>query len=159
MALGLVETLAALELEIDHFLVAVLVEHGGSDGRAFEDGVANAVFTVGTVEEDLIERDGATDFGIEFFDVKFDALGNAVLFAAGFDDCESHMPEPGGVKNACRTANKAGREGREIPTPPRRAQVVFTVSAGLGIKGENFPPRPVSTSAGGANHRRPARGH
>ena len=125
MALGFVETLAALELEINHFFVAVLVEHRGGDGRAFEHGVADAVFTVGAVEEDLIERDGATDFGIEFFDVKFDALGNAVLFAAGFDDCESHMPEPDEVKRPSGQQGKAGRVGREVPTPPRRVQVVF----------------------------------
>lgn len=94
VAFGFVETFASLEFEIDHFLIAVLVEHGGGDGGTFDEGIAHAVFAVGAVEEDLIQGDGTANFSIEFLDVEFDALGNAVLFTAGFDDCESHMPEP-----------------------------------------------------------------
>jgi hypothetical protein len=95
VAFGFVETFAAFEFEVDHFLVAVLVEHGGCDGGSFDEGITDAVFAVGAIEEDLIEGDGATNFSVEFLDVEFDALGHAVLFTASFDDCESHMPEPG----------------------------------------------------------------
>jgi hypothetical protein len=117
VALGFVETLAALELEIDHFLIAVLIKHGGGDGGPFHVRIAHAVFAVGAVEEDLIQGDGAANFSIEFLDVEFDALGNAVLFTAGFDDCESHMPEPDEVVSLPAAEKPGGGAGR-LPQQP-----------------------------------------
>ena len=130
VALGFVEPFAALEFEVDHFLIAMLVEHGRGDGSTFNHGITHAVFAIGAIKKDLIQRNGATHFSIELLDVEFYALGNAVLFAAGFDDCESHMPEPDEVGMPAGRPGKAGQAGGEIPTPPWRVQVVFMDSSG-----------------------------
>ena len=119
VTLGFVESFAALELKVDHLLIAVLIQDGSGYGSSLNDRITHAVFRVSAVKKDLIKGNGATDFGIELLDVKFDALRNAVLFTAGFDDCESHMPEPDEVEEPAGSARKsrAGGPGDSHTTP------------------------------------------
>ena len=54
--------------------------------------IADAEISAIAVEKDFTDADSGANVSVEFFDVDFVAFGNAVLFAACFDDCESHMP-------------------------------------------------------------------
>lgn len=127
VALGAVVTFAALVFEVGDFVCAELIDHGGLDGRSADFGVADAHVAVVSVEENFFEADGAADGGIEFFDVDLIACGNAVLFTAGLDDCESHKPVCG-MKMGSRR-NDCGAKGNVLHTARRGPQVDFAAWA------------------------------
>ena len=88
-ALGLVETLAALELEGNALGSAMLLDHLGGDTGAIDERGTQLDAAAFTDHED-VESEGRIDFGVELLDVDLVALLDAVLFTAGFDDCVRH---------------------------------------------------------------------
>jgi hypothetical protein len=111
VAFGFVETFAALEFEIDDLLGAVLVNDLGGDGGSGNQRSTNAAVALRSIEKHLIKGDGAAHLRVEKLDVEFEAFGNAVLFAAGFDDCESHNPETGKKETPQLGMSRAGGPG------------------------------------------------
>lgn len=131
MALSLVKALPALVFKIDNFVRAVLEEHFGADAGTLDLRVADTQVAAVPVEEHIVEAHGGAFGDVEFFNVDFVAFGDAVLFPAGFDDCESHKPD---------SENKSSRRWPEIltgwagkgvfsATPLFRPQVVFSYSS------------------------------
>ncbi len=90
MADGAVISFAALELEGDDLLILVLLDnlglHGGSGN------VRKPKVDLVTIhdEQDVAEGCFGAGFDIEFLDTQDVSLGDAVLFAAGLDDCVGH---------------------------------------------------------------------
>lgn len=88
-SLGLVEALAALEFEGDALGSAELAEHFCGDRRAIDDRGTDAHIAAFT-DEQGVEADFRIQGGIELFDIELGAWFDAVLLAAGFDDCVGH---------------------------------------------------------------------
>ena len=76
-----------LVLEDTNFGTFAVFDDGGSDFRAFDERTTDFEFVAFADSQNLFKRDGGTFFGVKLFDDNFVALGDFVLFAAGFDDC------------------------------------------------------------------------
>jgi hypothetical protein len=125
VAFGFMVALPALVFEVDHFVGAVLEEHFGADAGTFEFGITDAQIAAVTVEEHVINAHSGAFGGIEFFNVDLVALGDAVLFAAGFDDCESHKPDSENEIPARAMIHAGGGKGALLATPLFGPQVFF----------------------------------
>src|SRR5258706_7451596 len=92
VALRLLMVLAAAQLEDLHLVAAAVREHGrldlgaGNERRADLDAVALAD------EQYLVEGNGGADLGRDRFDTELLAGGDAILLAAGLDDCVHCLP-------------------------------------------------------------------
>jgi len=82
--------LAALELECDDLLVLVLLDDFGLYRGSSNVGEAKVDLVAVHDEQNVIERGFGAGFDIEFLDTQNVSLGDAVLFAAGLDDCVGH---------------------------------------------------------------------
>ena len=82
--------LAALELECDDLLVLVLLDDFGLYRGSGNVGEAKVDLVAVHDEQNVIERGFGAGFDIEFLDTQNVSLGDAVLFAAGLDDCVGH---------------------------------------------------------------------
>jgi len=87
---GLVETLAALELEGNAFRPTVLSNHLGLNGSTSNGRCADLYAVAFANEKDLVEGDFGIDCEVELLDIEFVAFLNAVLLTAGFDHCVGH---------------------------------------------------------------------
>lgn len=110
-ALGLVEALAALELEGHALRAAELVYNLRSDRATFDEGRADRHGLAFAAEQNLAEGDFGIDFGIEFLDVEGVACLDAVLFTACFDYCVGH----GRVGKSLSASGRAGNPPRYHP--------------------------------------------
>ncbi len=90
MTNGAVISLTALEFEGDDLLVLVLFDDLGLDGSPSDAGQAKVDLVPIHDEQDVIESGFGAGFDIEFLDTQNVSLGDAVLFAAGLDDCVGH---------------------------------------------------------------------
>jgi len=102
---GLVETLAALELEGNAFRTTVLSNYLGLDGSTSDGRCANLYAVAFANEKDLVEGDFGIDCEVELLDIEFVAFLNAVLLTAGFDHCVGH----GRMGNKVRPPGMGGR--------------------------------------------------
>jgi tRNA threonylcarbamoyladenosine biosynthesis protein TsaE len=105
-ALGLVETLAALELEGNALRSAELGDNLGGNAGASDRRSTNldaATFT----DKESFEGDDGIQFGIELLDVDLVSLLNAVLLTACFDHCVGHGRKE---KGDCPPEIRAGGE-------------------------------------------------
>lgn len=90
MSHGAVIALATLEFEGNDLVVLVLVDNLGLDaGSRDERGTKIDLVTVHD-EQDVAEGGLFAGFDIKFLDTQDVSLGDAVLFAAGLDDCVGH---------------------------------------------------------------------
>ena len=88
MTAALHGVLAATELEDTNLVAAAVRKHGGLDGGAFNHGLARldgAVFSGN--EKNVVQGHFGAGFGFEGFNLDGVANGNAILLAAGTDDC------------------------------------------------------------------------
>jgi len=90
MADGAVVALTALELEGDDFVVLVLLDNLGLHAGSRNKRGAKVDLVAVHNEENVTECGFFAGFGREFFDTQDVSLGDAVLFAAGLDDCVGH---------------------------------------------------------------------
>lgn len=128
-ALGLVEALAALELESDPLGAAELVDDLGLHTCAINEGGADRHAATFAPKKNLGEFDFGIDINIELLDIESVAFLDAVLFTACFDYCVGH----------CRVGKEfvrlwAGAESNMIPRP---VQGFFAFPA---KSPENSPP-------------------
>lgn len=85
--------LSALELEDDDLLAAALRDDLSLNLRALHQRSAKRG-RISTEEKDLVKSDLVSRCAIEFFDAHEVALSDAVLFAAGADNCVCHGEGP-----------------------------------------------------------------
>src|SRR3978361_78386 len=90
MSDGPVITFPAAIFESDAFLVLTLFDDFSRDGRAFDQRRAvGQVFTV-AMEQDIREDTFFANFSIKEVDIDDVSFCDAMLSAAGFDNCVSH---------------------------------------------------------------------
>lgn len=86
----LVKSLAALEFEGHAFLAAMLFNDPGGDARTLDGGSPDLGLAAIMDEEDLAEPDFLISFHGKLVDTDGVACRDAVLLAAGFEDCVGH---------------------------------------------------------------------
>ena len=87
---GAVVTLATLEFEGDDLLILELGDDFGRDTRPGNEGGAEGDLITVHDEQHFADRGFCAGFDSELFDVQEVSLGDAVLLAAGLDDCVGH---------------------------------------------------------------------
>ena len=87
---GAVITFAALKLEGDYLLILVLIDDLGLNrGSRYVRGTKGDLVAVHD-EEDIAESGLFAGFDSELLDTQDVSFGDAVLLAAGLDDCVGH---------------------------------------------------------------------
>jgi hypothetical protein len=108
---GAVITFASLELESDDLLILVLFDdfsfHTGSGNK--RETKVDLIAT--NDEEDITESGFFAGFGIELLDTQNISFGDAVLFAAGLDDCVGHGKS---LEKGVRGCHRSFQETTEI---------------------------------------------
>ena len=94
MALGFVETFAALEFESDDLLVTELLDDLGGHGGSINKGGTDADAVATARSENFIKSDGITDCHVEFLNIDFVACCDTILLSTGFDNCVCHRSAP-----------------------------------------------------------------
>jgi len=84
MADGLVVALAALHLERELFLAALVGHDIGGHGRTGDGGRADGHLAVIVDEQDAVKRDRLARLDFKAFDFELVARGDAILFATSF---------------------------------------------------------------------------
>ncbi len=87
---GAVITFAAFELEGDYLLILVLIDDLGLDRGSGYVRRAKGDLVAVHDEEDIAESGLFAGFDSELLDTQDVSLGDAVLLAAGLDDCVGH---------------------------------------------------------------------
>src|SRR5689334_8494574 len=87
MALGFLVVLAPAQLEDAHLVAATLGEHGRLDLRARDERRAELHAVAVADEQDFLEGDRGADVGGKALDADLRAGLDAILFAAGLDNC------------------------------------------------------------------------
>lgn len=87
---GAVITFAALELEGDYLLILILIDDLGLDRGSGYVRRAKGDLVAVHDEEDIAESGLFAGFDSELLDTQDVSLGDAVLLAAGLDDCVGH---------------------------------------------------------------------
>ena len=87
---GAVVAFATLELESDDLLVLVLLDDLSLHAGSGDERCAKVDLVTIHDKENVAEGGFFAGFGIEFLDTQDVSLGDAVLFAAGLDDCVGH---------------------------------------------------------------------
>ena len=87
---GAVIPLATLELESDNLVILVLIDNLGLDTGSGNEGGAKGYLVAVHNEENVAEGGLFAGFDSELLDTQNVSLGDAVLFAAGLDDCVGH---------------------------------------------------------------------
>ena len=79
--------LAAAELENADLVGAAVMGHDSGHGSTFHDGGTDLKAFFGAHSEHFVENHFAFNVGVEGFDLEKITFGNAVLLAAGLDNC------------------------------------------------------------------------
>ena len=87
---GAVITFAALEFEGDDLLILELGNHFGLHSCSGHEWCAEGDLVAINDEQDIAEGCFCAGFDSELFDIQDVSLGDAVLLAAGLDDCVGH---------------------------------------------------------------------
>ena len=81
-----------LVLEDDDLLAALLAQHLGGDRGAVDERLADGGGVAVGDEQDSVEGDGVAGADVQPIDLDLRAELDAVLLAAGFDDCVHGLP-------------------------------------------------------------------
>jgi hypothetical protein len=90
MADGPMVAFAALELKGDDLVVLELLDDFGLHAGSREKRCAEVYLVTVDDQENVAESGFFAGFGIEFLDTQDISFGDAVLLAAGLDDCVGH---------------------------------------------------------------------
>src|SRR5580693_6377600 len=86
--------LAAAELDDADLVGAAMLAHGGAHGGTGHGGCADGDGFTGADQQHLVEIHTGAFFGVQQFHAQDIALLDAVLLAAGLDDCITHGNSP-----------------------------------------------------------------
>src|SRR5215469_8806592 len=90
MSLLLLVVLAAAELDDADLVGTAVLAHGGTDSGTGHGRGTNGDRLTSAHQEDLVEGEGCAFVGVQQLHAQDVALLNAVLLAAGLDDCVTH---------------------------------------------------------------------
>src|SRR4051812_39560532 len=91
--------LASAHLEDAYLVAAAVAHHGRLDERARDERRADFHAVAGADEEHLVERNVGADVGSERLDAELRPGFDAVLLAAGLDDCIHCSSLPSGFSS------------------------------------------------------------
>ncbi|HEV8546995.1 MAG TPA: hypothetical protein VGQ64_11925 [Candidatus Limnocylindrales bacterium] len=116
--------------ERDELLAADLADDLRADRGVRDDRTADRRLVAVGDEEDAVEGDGLTRFGVEQLDFEFGADLDAVLLSAGLDDC---VQGSSGLCEAIARSDRDGGQGEALGRP-RHEREVYAHAPGASIE-------------------------